>query len=85
MVSVPKVYRQQWRSLAVSYSWEAVSEGHEAVTEKSPGEFSSWEYKDENGACPYWIVKIEYRLGQRSTEWCDEIPCQETTSEDGES
>jgi hypothetical protein len=42
MVSVPKVYRGQWRSFAVSQSWEAVSQGHEAVT---------WEYKDEN-----WIL-----------------------------
>jgi hypothetical protein len=29
-----------------------VSQGHEAVTGKSPGGFSSREYKDENGACP---------------------------------
>jgi hypothetical protein len=21
---------------------------------------SSWEYKDENGACPWWIVKISW-------------------------
>jgi hypothetical protein len=33
---------------------------------ESPGGFSSWEYKEENGA---WFVKIEYRLEQRSTEW----------------
>jgi hypothetical protein len=40
-------------------SWEAISQGHEAVTEKSLGEFSSWEYKDENGTCPSWTVKID--------------------------
>jgi hypothetical protein len=28
--------------------------------EDSPGWFSSWKYKDENGACPYWIVKISW-------------------------
>jgi hypothetical protein len=33
--SVPEVYRGQWRSFAVSNSWEAVSQGHEAVTEES--------------------------------------------------
>jgi hypothetical protein len=32
----------------------------------SPEGFSSWEYKDKNEA---WIVKSEYRLGQRSTDW----------------
>jgi hypothetical protein len=51
MESVPKVYREQWRSFLVDHSWEAVREGYEAVTEKSPGGFSSSEYKDENGAC----------------------------------
>jgi hypothetical protein len=36
------------------------------AAKESPGGFISWEYKDENGE---WIVKIAYRLGQRSTEW----------------
>jgi hypothetical protein len=39
-------------SFAVSHSGEAVSQGHEAVTKKSPGVYSSREYKDENGVCP---------------------------------
>jgi hypothetical protein len=52
MKSVSKDYREQWRSFEVTHSWEAVSQGYEAVTEKSPGGFSGWEYKDENGACP---------------------------------
>jgi hypothetical protein len=69
-MSVTKVYRGQWRSLAVSHSWEAVSLGHEAVTEKSPGGFSSWEYKD--------FVVIW------SVSFCVEIRCQETTSENRE-
>jgi hypothetical protein len=60
MVSVPKVYRGQWRSFAVSHSWESVGQGHEAVTEKSQGGFNSWQYKDENGGCPWWIVKISW-------------------------
>jgi hypothetical protein len=60
MRSVPKVYRGQWRSFAVSQSWEAVRQWHQAVMEKSSEGFSSWEYKDENGACPWWIVKINW-------------------------
>jgi hypothetical protein len=59
MVSMPKIYRGLWMSLAVSHRREAVSQGHEAVTERSPGGFSSWEYKEENGACPLWILKIK--------------------------
>jgi hypothetical protein len=51
MGSVLKVYRAQWWLHAVSNSWEAMSQGHEAIMEKIPGGFSSWEYKDENGAC----------------------------------
>jgi hypothetical protein len=60
MVSVPKVYRVQWRSFAVSHSWEAVSQGHETITEESPGGFGTLKYMDENGACPLWIVKISW-------------------------
>jgi hypothetical protein len=41
-----EVYKGQQRSFASSRSWEAVSQGHDAVMEKS------WEYKDENGVCP---------------------------------
>jgi hypothetical protein len=55
---------------------------------ESPGEFSSWEYKDENGACDLkalimcniWSVT---QWGRAS--FCVDIRCQETTSEDGES
>jgi hypothetical protein len=47
MVSVLKFYRGQRMSFAVSHSWEAVSQGHEAVKEESLGGFSTWEYKDE--------------------------------------
>jgi hypothetical protein len=44
--SVQKVYDGKRRSFASSHSWESVGQGHEVVMEKS------WEYKDENGACP---------------------------------
>jgi hypothetical protein len=66
---VPKVRRGPWRSFAVSHSWEAMNQRHEAVTERSPGGFSSWEYKDENWTCPTesWRI-IECRLGHRSTK-----------------
>jgi hypothetical protein len=52
--SVPKFYRGHQNLFVNNRNWEAVSQGHEAVMEKS------WEYKDENGSSPWWIVKISW-------------------------
>jgi hypothetical protein len=42
---------------------------------ESPGGFSSWEYKDENGA---WIEKINWeRIGTRNTEEYKRSACEE--------
>jgi hypothetical protein len=40
----------------------------------SPGEFSSWEYKDKNGA---WIVKLNWeRIGTKSTQEYKRLACE---------
>jgi hypothetical protein len=34
-LSVPKIYRGQWMSSAVSHNWEAVSQEHKAFMERT--------------------------------------------------
>jgi hypothetical protein len=65
---IPAVLAITWLVFRVSMLRLYNEDLFEIKLVESPGGFSSWEYKDKNGV---WIVKIEYRLGERSTEWLE--------------
>jgi hypothetical protein len=64
MESVPKVYRGQWRSFAVSHSLETVSQRHEAVTEDVTGRIQQLRVQARE-----WSVNYEDWVQIRTEEY----------------